>query len=87
MKRKELDRLNAELETLRNTAAGFENREAEIATMIEEAETDEERSAVQDEIESFEAERDATNNQIAELEESEMSKITGGFGGMGIPGF
>lgn len=69
MKRKELDRLNAELETLRNTAAGFEAREAEIATMIEEAETDEERSAVQEEIESFEAERDATNNQIAELEE------------------
>lgn len=69
MKRKELDRLNAELETLRNTVAGFEAREAEIATMIEEAETDEERSAVQEEIESFEAERDATNNQIAELEE------------------
>lgn len=69
MKRKELDRLNAELETLRNTTAGFEAREAEIATMIEEAETDEERSAVQEEIESFEAERDATNNQIAELEE------------------
>ena len=69
MKRKELDRLNAELETLRNTAAGFEAREAEIATMIEEAETDEERSAVQDEIESFEAERDAANAQIAELEE------------------
>ena len=69
MKRKELDRLNAELETLRNTAAGFEAREADIATMIEEAETDEERSAVQEEIESFEAERDATNNQIAELEE------------------
>ena len=45
MKRKELDRLNAELETLRNTAAGFEAREADIATMIEEAETDEERSA------------------------------------------
>lgn len=69
MKRKELDRLNAELETLRNTAAGFEAREAEIATMIEEAETDEERSAVQEEIESFEAERDAANAQIAELEE------------------
>lgn len=69
MKRKELDRLNAELETLRNTAAGFEAREADIATMIEEAETDEERSAVQEEIESFEAERDAANAQIAELEE------------------
>ena len=69
MKRKELDRLNAELETLRKTAEGFETREAEITTMIEEAETDEERSAVQDEIESFEAERDETNNQIAELEE------------------
>lgn len=69
MKRKELDRLNAELETLRNTAAGFEAREAEIATMIEEAETDAERSAVQEEIESFEAERDAANAQIAELEE------------------
>lgn len=25
--------------------------------------------------------------QITELEESEMNKITGGFGGMGIPGF
>lgn len=69
MKRKELDRLNAELETLRNTAAGFETREADIATMIEEAETDEERSAVQEEIERFEAERDAANAQIAELEE------------------
>ena len=69
MKRKELDRLNAELETLRKKVEGFEAREADIAKMIEEAETEEERSAVQEEIEAFETERDETNGQIAELEE------------------
>ena len=69
MKRKELDRLNAELETLREKVEGFEAREADIAKMIEEAETEEERSAVQEEIEAFETERDETNGQIAELEE------------------
>lgn len=69
MKRKELDKLNTELETLRKKAEGFEAREAQIAQMIDEAETDEERSAVQEEIESFEAERDETNTEIARLEE------------------
>lgn len=69
MKRKELDRLNTELEALRAKAAGFETREAEITAMIDEAETEEERSAVQEEIESFEAEREATEGEIAELEE------------------
>lgn len=70
MKRRELDRLNKELEALRETAAGFETREAEIAKMIDEAETDEERAAVEEEVNSFEAERDDTNGKISALEET-----------------
>ena len=79
MKRKELDKLNKELETLR--AVDFEAREAEIATMIEEAESDEEREAVNEEIEKFEAEKEENATAIKELEErvaeieAELSEI------------
>ena len=79
MKRKELDKLNKELETLR--AVDFEAREAEIANMIEEAESDEEREAVNEEIEKFEAEKEESANAIKELEErvaeieAELSEI------------
>ena len=67
MKRKELDKLNKELDTLR--ANDFEAREADIASMIEEAESDEEREAVNEEIEKFEAEKEANATAIKELEE------------------
>ena len=43
MKRKELDRLNAQLTELRKAQEGFATREAEIEGMINEAETEEER--------------------------------------------
>ena len=69
MKRRELDRLNAQLEELRKKAAGFEKREKELEGMINEAETDEERSAVDDEVTKFEQERDETNKEIGDLEE------------------
>lgn len=69
MKRRELDRLNKQLEDLRKQAEGFEKREAEIAEMINEAETEEERAAVEDEVSSFEQERDQVNGEIADLEE------------------
>lgn len=69
MKRKELDRANAELTKLRETAEGFETREAELAQMIDEAETEEERSAVEEEVTAFETQRDETNQAIGELEE------------------
>ena len=67
MKRKELDKLNKELDELR--AIDFEEREAEIAKMIEEAETDEERDAVSEEVEKFEAEKEANATAVKELEE------------------
>lgn len=69
MKRRELDLLNKQLTALREKAAGFETRETELAGMIEEAETDEERSAVEEEITAFEAEQEEVNDEIAGLEE------------------
>ena len=70
MKRKELDRVNSELETLRKAAEELQKREAEIEKMIEEAETDEERAAVQEEIEKFEKEKAENKEQTEKLEET-----------------
>lgn len=69
MKRKELNELNKQLTDLRQKADGFETREAEIAQAIEEAETEEERSAVEDEITAFEQERSETETEMAGIEE------------------
>lgn len=81
MKRRELDRTNAELAKLRETMAGLETREAELAQMIEEAETEEERTAVEEEVETFETEKAETAAGIADLEarvagiETELEEI------------
>lgn len=69
MKRRELDRLNAQLEELRAKADGFEQREKELEGMINEAETDEERTAVEEEVDNFETERDEVTAEISGLEE------------------
>lgn len=69
MKRKALDGLNAQLTELRKKADGFEQREAELEGMINEAETDEERAAVEDEVTKFEEERDQVNGEVKDLEE------------------
>ena len=70
MKRREIDRLTNDLNVLREKAAGFEARESELAQMIEEAETEEERSAVEEEVTNFENERSETETAINELEEN-----------------
>lgn len=67
MKRKELDRLNKDLEALRSV--DFEEREAELEKMIDEAETDEEREAVNEEIDKFETEKAENAASVKELEE------------------
>lgn len=67
MMRKELDKLEKELAELR--AVDFEGREAEITKMIDEVETEEERTAVQEEIEKFEAERAENEKAVSDLEE------------------
>ena len=69
MKRKELDQVNKELADLRAKQEGFATREAELAQMIEEAQTDEERSAVEAEITAFETEQAETEEAVAGLEE------------------
>lgn len=70
MKRKELDRLQSELETLRKTAEELQTREAEIEKMIEEAETEEERAAVTEEIEKLEKEKAENKEQTEKLEDT-----------------
>lgn len=68
MKRKELDRVNKDLADLRARQEGFAAREAELEGMIEEAETEEERAAVEEEITAFEAEQAEVNEGIESLE-------------------
>ena len=56
MLRKKIDDKKKELETLR-ASNNFEQREAELAKAIEEAETDEEKAAVEEEVAKFETEK------------------------------
>ena len=69
MKKKELDKAISDLNALREAATELEKRYADIKNMIEEAETEEERSAVEDEVEKFEADKRENEEAIKELEE------------------
>lgn len=66
MLRKKIDTKTKELEALREKDAEFEKREAEIAEAVEEAETEEQQAAVDEEIEKFNADK-------AENEEAKMN--------------
>jgi len=57
MLRKKIDEKTKALTALREKDAEFETREAEIREAIEEAQTDEEREAVEGEIDAFESEK------------------------------
>ena len=69
MLRRRLNDAKAKLEELRKQAAGFAKREAEIEIAINEAETDEEKQAVEAEVEAFEAEQAEVEQAIADTEE------------------
>lgn len=74
--RRKIDERNASLEELRAKNAEFEAREAELAAAIEELtaeNTAEERSALESEVESFEAEYTAHRDAIAAMEEEVRS--------------
>lgn len=85
MLRREMERKEAELAALREKDEGFQTREAELEAAIAEVETDEQRDAMNAEIETFETERsahadavDALNTQIEELRgqiEAEEAKV------------
>lgn len=68
MLNKQIREKKKELEELRKN--GFEEREAELVKAIEEANTDEERSAVEEAVETFEAEKKTNDEAISELERS-----------------
>ena len=68
MLRRDIERAESELAELRELDAGFETREAELEASIAEVENDEQRAAVEAEVESFETERSAHNERSAALE-------------------
>lgn len=81
MLRKKIDDKNKELDALRAKSEDFAKREAEITQAIEEASNDEERSAVESEIEKFEAEKSEHDAVVESLEnevraiETELSEV------------
>ena len=68
MLRREIERKEAELAALHEHDAEIQTREAELETAIAEVETDEQRDAMNAEIESFETERSAHTDAVAALE-------------------
>ena len=67
MLRRDIERAETELAALRELDAGFATREAELAESIAEVENDEQRAAVEAEVETFETERSAHNERSAAL--------------------
>lgn len=67
MLRHELERKKKELADLREKDSEFETREAEIASAIDEAQTEEEREAVAAEVDAFDADKTAHDESVATL--------------------
>ena len=66
---KKLSDKNKELEAMREKLNGFTQREAELEKAIQEAETEEERTAVEESIEKFENEKADTEEAVKNLED------------------
>lgn len=69
MIKRKLDEKKKALETLRGKDADFTKREAELETAINEAETDEEKAAVEEEVDKFETEKAEHEEAKANLEQ------------------
>ena len=69
MLRRRIDLKKKELAALREKLDGFKTRETELATAIDEVETDEQRTAVEEEITAFEQERDQAQASADQLEQ------------------
>jgi len=76
MLRKKIEEKRKALEALEETAKGFEQRESDLATAIEEAESDEEKEAVEAEVEAFEQEK-AENAEQTEQAKAEIAELEG----------
>lgn len=71
--KKQIDNKRKALDALRAKAVDFETRENDLTKAIEEVETDEQRNAVQELVDAFEAERQQHDADVAALEQ----EITG----------
>lgn len=76
MLRSKMDRLNKELESLREKDAEFAAREAELEQAVREAATEEEEKVVADNVEQFEAEKQAHDERKNAIEQ-EIGEIEG----------
>lgn len=76
MLRSKMDRLNKELESLREKDAEFATREAELEQAVAEAATEEEEKVVAENVEQFESEKQAHDERKSALEQ-EISEIEG----------
>ena len=76
MLRSKMDRLNKELESLREKDAEFSAREAELEQAVNEAATEEEEKVVAENVEQFESEKQAHDERKSALEQ-EISEIEG----------
>ena len=74
MLRSKMDRLNKELESLREKDAEFATREAELEQAVNEAATEEEEKVVADNVEQFESEKQAHDERKSALEQ-EINEI------------
>ena len=76
MLRSKMDRLNKELETLREKDAEFAAREAKLEQAVNEAATEEEEKVVAESVDHFEAEKQAHDERKSALEQ-EIGEIEG----------
>lgn len=76
MLRSKMDRLNKELETLREKDTEFATREAELEQAVSEAATEEEEKVVAESVDQFEAEKQAHDERKSALEQ-EINEIEG----------
>ena len=76
MLRSKMDRLNKELEALREKDAEFATREVELEQAVDEAATEEEEKVVAENVEQFETEKQAHDERKSALEQ-EISEIEG----------
>ena len=74
MLRRRIDLKKKDLAALREKLEGFKTRETELATAIDEVETEEQRTAVEEEITAFENERDEAQTGADQLEQ-EISEL------------
>ena len=66
--KKQIDNKNKALEALRAKIAEFETREAQLTQAIDEVETDEQRAAVEEEVNTFNDEKAANDKAMSDLE-------------------